>query len=295
MSCNVPINIVRQQTDKCSLKCKLWFKYGNSSCLVKNNKEHLAITYDGESDVMFNMVPYTPRQILIFKPSIHTYDGQYADAEIVISHTGGANGLYICIPIIVSQTMSSSAGSTILEDIFKNTPTTSDPTTLNIQDFNANYLIPKSSYFSYSGTMLPLGGTCSERTTSQYVVFHQRHGNMTVSKETMNNLGKLIHDSYMSTYEGKSFFNESGTKANGFEGDGEIYIDCQPVGESSEVVYQEFNKLPVFKSDWVYAALYIICGIVLAILLSKLAIYMFSNINYKQPAVTVAVPIPEKK
>ena len=285
MSCNVPLNIVRQQTDKCSLKCKLWYKYGNSSCLVKNNKEHLAISYDGESDVMFNMVPYTPTQILIFKPSIHTYDGQYAAAEIIICHKGGANGLYICIPIIVSKTMSSSAGTSILEDIFYNSSTTTEPTTLNIQDYNANYLIPKSSYFSYVAPMLPINGTCLDQTSSQYVVFHQRHGNMSVSQEAMNNLGKLIHDSYISTYEGKSFFNESGTKSNGFAGDGEIYMDCQPVGESSEVVYQEStNKPQSINLDWVYAAIYVICGIVLAIVLSKTAIYLFSNINYKKPA-----------
>jgi hypothetical protein len=283
MSCNVPLNIVRQQTDKCSLKCKLWYKYGNSSCLVKNAKEHLEISYDGESDVMFNMVPYTPTQILIFKPSIHTYDGQYADAEIVICHKGGTNGLFICIPIIVSQTMASSAGSNILENIFRNTLNTPDPTTLNIQDFNANYLIPKSSYFSYVAPMLPIGGRCLERTSAQYVVFHQRHGNMTVSQEAMNNLGNLIHDSYMSTYEGKSFFNESGTTSNGFAGDGEIYMDCQPVGESSEVVYQEpTNKPPSINLDWVYAAIYVICGIVLAIVLTKIAMFLFSNINYSE-------------
>lgn len=51
----------------------------------------------------------------------------------------------------------------------------------------------------------------------------------------------------------KVFFNESGTTSNGFAGDGEIYMDCQPVGESSEVVYQEpTNKPPSINLDWVY-------------------------------------------
>ena len=283
MSCNVPLNIVRQQTDKCSLKCKLWYKYGNSSCLIKNTKDHLEITYDGDSDVMFNMIPYTPTQILFFKPSIHTYDGQYADAEIVIAHKGGTNGLFICIPIIVSQTMSSATGSTILENIFRNAPSTTDPITLNIQDFNANNLIPKSSYFSYVAPMIPIGGRCIEQSSAQYVVFHQRHGNMTVSQNAMNSLGNLIHDSYISTYEGKSFFNETGTRANGFAGDWEIFMDCQPVGESSEVVYQEpTNKQPSINLDWIYAAIYIICGIILAIIITKIVMVLFTNINYSE-------------
>jgi carbonic anhydrase len=276
MSCNVPLNIVRQQSDKCNLKCKLWYKYGNSSCLVKNNKDHLAISYDGDNDIMFNTVSYTPTQVLIFKPSIHTYDGQYADAELIICHKGGVNGLYICVPIIVSQTMSSSAGSNILEDIIKNSPTDQQPISLNLQDYNANYLIPKCSYFSYVGQTIPIGGNCLENTSAQYVVIHQRHGNMSISQSSMNDLGNLIHDSYISVYEGKSFFNESGTKSNGFSGDGEIFIDCQPVGEGSEIMYQEPTNIKPPNLDWVYAVLYIICGIIIAILLSKLGTFLLS-------------------
>jgi hypothetical protein len=283
MTCNVPINIIRQQTDKCNLKCKLWYKYGNSSCLVKNSKDHLEISYDGENDVMFNMVPYTPTQILIFKPSIHTYDGQYAAAELVICHKGGINGLYICVPIIVSQTMSSSAGSTILEDIFKNAPTDVQPITLNIQDYNANYLIPKSSYFSYVGNTIPINGHCLENTSAQYVVFHQRHGNMTITQNSLDNLGKLIHDSYIPVYDGKSFFNETGTKSNGFAGDGEIFMDCQPVGEDSEIVYQESTNTKPQNLDWVYSVIYVICGILLVILLSKIFEFFISNVGNKKP------------
>jgi len=282
MTCNVPINIIRQQSDKCNLKCKLWYKYGNSSCLVKNSKDHLEISYDGENDVMFNMVPYTPTQILIFKPSIHTYDGQYAAAELIICHKGGINGLYVCVPIIVSQTMSSSAGSTILEDIFKNAPTDVQPMTLNIQDYNANYLIPKSSYFSYVGNTIPINGRCLENTSAQYVVFHQRHGNMTITQNSLDNLGKLIHDSYIPVYDGKSFFNETGTKSNGFAGDGEIFMDCQPVGEDSEIVYQESTNTKPQNLDWVYSVIYVICGILLVILLSKLFEFFISSVGNKR-------------
>ena len=282
MTCNVPINIIRQQSDKCNLKCKLWYKYGNSSCLVKNSKDHLEISYDGENDVMFNMVPYTPTQILIFKPSIHTYDGQYAAAELIICHKGGINGLYVCVPIIVSQTMSSSAGSTILEDIFKNAPTDVQPMTLNIQDYNANYLIPKSSYFSYVGNTIPINGRCLENTSAQYVVFHQRHGNMTITQNSLDNLGKLIHDSYIPVYDGKSFFNETGTKSNGFAGDGEIFMDCQPVGEDSEIVYQESTNTKPQNLDWVYSVIYVICGILLVILLSKLFEFFISSVGNKK-------------
>lgn len=262
--CDVPLNIVRQQTDKCNLKCKLWYKYGNSSCLLKNNKDHLVSTYDGASDVMFNSVPYTPTEIRIYKPSIHTYDGKNAEAELIISHKGGAGGLLICVPINVSQASSASVGTNILEDIFSNGSTESEVTTLNISDYNANYLIPKSSYFSYIGP-LPFGD-CNTAVNAQYVVFHQNHGSMLVSQDSMDNLGKLIHDSYISVFEGKSYFNETGTNSNGFAGEGQIYIDCQPTGEDEEILYQEPTNTKPVNLDMVYSILLslfiFICGII---------------------------------
>ena len=122
MTCNVPINIIRQKTDVCFLKCKLWYKYGNSSCLVTNKHDQVSIVYDGQSDVMFNSVPYTPTEIKIFKPSIHTYDGEYAEAELLIMHSGGQNGLAICIPITLSNNRTYSKATDLLEEIINNIP-----------------------------------------------------------------------------------------------------------------------------------------------------------------------------
>lgn len=267
MSCNVPINIVRQQTDRCNLKCKLWYNYGNSSCLIRNSKDQLIITYDGASDVMFNSVPYKPTEIRIFKPSIHSYDGVYAEAELIIAHSGGRNGLLICIPITISGSSSPTKGTTIVEDIIKNTTDSTEAMTLNIQDFNANNLIPKSSYFSYVGP-LPYG-ECQPIQNAQYVVFHQKHGSIIVGQESIDNLGKLIHDAYIPIHEGKSFFNEKGTIENGFAGDGQIYIDCQPTDEDSEVVYQEATTKPM-NLEWLWSSLLVIIGICIAILLEKI-------------------------
>jgi carbonic anhydrase len=267
MSCNVPINIVRQQTDKCNLKCKLWYNYGNSSCLLQNSKDQLILTYDGASDVMFNSVPYKPTEIRIFKPSIHSYDGTYAEAELIIVHSGGQNGLLICVPITISETSISTKGSTLLEDIITNATDSTEVVTMNIQDFNANNLIPKSSYFSYAGP-IPYA-QCNPDSNAQYVVFHYKQGSISVSQETMDNLGKIIHDAYIPIYEGKSFFNEKGTIENGFAGDGQIYIDCQPTDEDSEIVYQQPEKQ--INLDWLWASLFIIIGLCIAWLLGKIS------------------------
>lgn len=277
MSCNVPINIVRQQTDKCKLKCNLWYNYGNSSCILKNNEDNLAITYDGESDVMFNSDHYKPTEIRIFKPSIHSYDGEYADGEIIIAHSGGRNGLLICIPIIVSKMATTlSKGTTLIEDIIKYGTTSSEVSTLNIQDFNANDLIPKSPYFSYTGP-LPYG-TCMPDTNAQYVVFHYKHGSIPISETSINTLGNLIHDSFISIHEGKSFFNEKGTTENGVIGDG-IWMDCQPTDEDSEMVHDNSNSTKPMNLEWLWSILFVVLGICLAILLKKLVGGILGNIK----------------
>jgi len=258
MDCNAPINIIKRTTDKCSLKCLLWYKYGNSSCTVKNATDQLLITYDGESDVMFNSVSYNPVEVRIFKPSIHQFDGSNADAEIVIVHTGSNGGLLLCIPVMTTTNANASTATNLINDIIKNAPLTDQTTSLNLTDFNLNFIVPKSSYFSYTGT-LPY--ECVAGKEYNYVVFPKN--SLMVNQLTMTNLGNLIHDSYIPVHERVCFFNEMGTKNNGFSGDGQIYIDCQPTGEEGEIIYKEQSSTKTMNLDWLYSFLYIIIGIII--------------------------------
>jgi carbonic anhydrase len=266
MACNAPINIIRKEADKCSLKCLLWYKYGNSSCTVKNTADQLIIPYDGASDVMFNSVHYSPVELRIFTPSLHKFDGSYADAEIIVVHSGSNGGLLICIPISSSSNTNASTGLNVLDDIIQHAPNQNASSSLNITDFNLNHMIPHSGYFSYVGT-LPYG-TCNPAEYN-YVVFPRNA--MVVKKSTLDKLKQLIHDSYVTVKEGSCYWNEMGTKSNGFSGDGQIYIDCQPTGEEGEIIYKENIKpLPKFNLDWLYAFLYIIVGVILMYLGVKL-------------------------
>jgi len=255
MSCTSPINIVKKEADRCSLKCLLWYNYGNSSCTVTNESDKLRIVYDGSSDVMFNSLHYAPKEVRIFKPSIHTFEGQYADAEIVITHTGNNGGLLICIPIMSSKNTNASMGTNILDDLIQHAPGQNETTTLNIHDFNLNFVVPKSGYFSYTGT-LPYGPCVA--TEYQYVVFPKQ--SLTIQQSTLDTLGTLIHDSYISVHQGQCYFNEKGTKQNGFSGDGQIYIDCQPTGEEGEIIYKEPVPAKPMNMNWIYVGLYFILG-----------------------------------
>jgi carbonic anhydrase len=282
MACNAPINIIRKTADKCSLKCLLWYKYGNSSCTVKNAKDQLVITYDGASDVMFNSINYNPTEIRIFKPSIHKFDGTYADGEMVIVHSGSNGGLVICIPINTTAGIPATAGTNVIHDIIASSPAQDQTTTLNIADFNLGNIIPKSGYYSYTGT-LPYG-ECNPDSQYNFVVFPLN--SFSVSQSTIDSLGELIHDSYIPVYDGTCYWNETGTKSNGFSGEGQIYIDCQPVGEEGEIIYKEQSgprlnlNSGTYKQvlDWIYAFLYILIGIFLMYIGAKLMIWMMSRI-----------------
>jgi len=272
MSCNAPINIIRRTADKCSLKCLLMYKYGNSSCTVKNATDQLIVTYDGESDVLFNSIRYNPVEIRIFKPSIHKFEGVFAEAEMVIFHTGSNGGLFVCIPINTTSTFAASTGANLIQDIVSKSPAQNESTTLNLTDFNLNYIIPKSSYFSYTGTR-PYG-ECND-TMYNYIVFPLN--SLSVHQSTMDALGNLIHDSYIPIYENTCYWNEMGTKSNGFAGDGQIYIDCQPTGEEGEIIFKE-QSTPSTKVnlDWLYSILYVMIGVAMMYIGVKVLRWVFS-------------------
>jgi carbonic anhydrase len=233
MACTSPIDITSANAPKCQLKCLYWFKYGDSSCTVVNNTNSLSVTYDGASDVVYNNVKYTPTTMTIFKPSLHTFNGTPAEGEVIITHTSNQDGLLVCIPL--SSKGVPTTGSGILEAIISDAPLASEgAASLNVPNFNANNLIPKSGYYTYTGT-LPFSANCASSTSYQIVVFPKLAA-ISVDTTAMNALGKLITFSYINTVPGTAFYNEKGTSTNGFSSDGQIYIDCQPVGESDETV-----------------------------------------------------------
>lgn len=289
MSCTAPINIIRKEADPCSLKCLLWYNYGNSSCTVTNQTDSLLIRYDGSSDVMFNSLKYNPAEIRIYKPSIHTFEGQPADAEMVITHNSDNGGLLVCIPIMANANSNASTGTNLLNDIIEHAPKQKDSTTLNIQDFNLNYLIPKSAYYTYIGS-IPYG-TCGTA-QYQYVVFPKT--SIQIQQSTLDALGGLIHDSYIAVHPGESFYNEKGTSHNGFSGDGQIYIDCQPTSEDGdEIIYKEPVAAKPMNMDWIYVIMYFIIGFLFIYGMVKGMTKIFSYISEmgQDPAPTPTTPL----
>ena len=255
---NVPYDIVTDGASQCSLKCLLNYKYGDSSCTILNDTTSLSISYDGASDVVYNSAQYTPTEVRIFQPSLHTYSGKAAAAELIIVHASSQGGLLICVPLVVSS--STSQGSTVVSQIVDAAPT-EGTSSASIADYNGNYLIPTSRYYTYDGP-LPYG-PCAN-TNYHYVVFHPTYGSLSISQDVLTAIQGLINPTYIAAVSGSVYVNLKGTSSNGFGGDGQIYIDCQPTGQSEEeIVFKDTADTPTAPNDMLMTVLMILIGIIL--------------------------------
>ena len=285
MSCqDTPLDIKITDATPCSLKCNLYYKYTNSTCHMTNAANNLRILYESkQSDVVFNNVKYEPTEIRIFAPSIHTYGDERALGEIVVVHTSSQGGLLICIPITEGRAPPGK-NSELIKALIKAAPAINESTSISLQDFNVNFLIPKSRYYTYAGP-LPYG-PCEPTKIFQYVVFHPRYGSIVLEDETIKTLTKTIRSSNIATKRGESVsVNVKGTTANGFAGEGQIYIDCQPTGQSEEEVIYKDTELPTtgLSDETLRSLIAILIGAVIIVIAFVFMKFVLSNFTPKPP------------
>jgi hypothetical protein len=228
-----PINISQKNIyGKCDLKCAYNFKYKESSLNVKNNGINIALIYDNSNipPVSYNEEKYTVSKIMIFAPSLHLFNENKVDAEIIIEHipeSGGQN-LFVCVPIIKSSdsTNASSLLSQVIAGVAANAPAANETTTLNISGFTLSSIIPKRPFFSYSGTY--------SNSTADFIVFGKNFA-IPLKDKVVNALGSIIKPFNLPMIGDNLFFNSKGPNSSGNIGDG-IYISCQPTGSSEEQI-----------------------------------------------------------
>jgi hypothetical protein len=217
---------------KCDLKCAYNFKYKESSLNVKNNGINIALIYDNSNipPVSYNEEKYTVSKIMIFSPSLHLFNENKVDAELIIEHipeSGGQN-LFVCVPIIKSSdsTNASSLLSQVIAGVAANAPAANETTTLNISGFTLSSIIPKRPFFSYSGTY--------SNSTADFIVFGKNFA-IPLKDKVVNALGSIIKPFNLPMIGDNLFFNSKGPNSSGNIGDG-IYISCQPTGSSEEQI-----------------------------------------------------------
>jgi len=244
MSCpnaSSPIDIVHHSTEKCDLKCDYLFNYIQSSVRVENRGDHLIFSFDHSNDapVMYNSEKYNVGRMRLYQPSLHTWNGQRAKAELVIEHSAvaGTKNLLVCVPVDISGKREG-ALDTIIEQVAKTAPNQGGITNIVLPSFTLNNIVPRSSFYSYKGTLpySPCNGVYS------YVVFGLNNG-IGITKNTETLIKKLITVSPYSIKRTKSgvFYNSkgAGSLVGNKNGEDEIYIECHPTGDDGETLVPE--------------------------------------------------------
>ena len=239
MSCpnaTAPIDInMGDISGKCDLKCEFSFAYINSSCVATNRGDYIALSYDDANvpPVIYNTVGYNVFQVRIYTPSLHSYSGTKADAELIIIHTSntGTSPLLVCIPINTATSTSPSAilFKNIITTTASSAPSDGEHTNINISNYNLTDIVPRKPFFSYSATepYLPCTGKVN------YIVYNPLTAVLDIQPDILQKLKSIISDNTYAIKTGpKLFYNETGPIVGA--GSDQIYIDCQPVGQSDE-------------------------------------------------------------
>jgi carbonic anhydrase len=285
-----PVNIINNTEFICDLKCDYSFKYNKSIIRVANRGEYLSLkTDDSNSPVTYNTNKYDVTEARIYSPSLHSYGGKKADAELIISHqnVSGKERLLVCIPISENG---SNETMQIFDKIISETSKTANSvggkTTVNIPTFSLDMFIPLKPYFSYTGTLpySPCNGT------HDYIVFSKdNNASLGISTISLKNLKEIITKNGYSNKKNKGgvFFNKNGpTMGSSVKGE-DIYMECLPTGsEGEQLVPLAQTSTQMFTTESITqyfksgsTALYILLGIVIILLLLSIGKWIIKKVG----------------
>lgn len=223
MPININSKIIEGTTYNKSL---LSLDYQNSSCNVKNMCSYLLLSYDNTDNrqVIFDNKNYVLKNIKIFKPSLHKYDGIETEGEILLNHKGGKGSLKICIPLV--KTNNKSNENNTLKEIFRHSISKAqcDGESITIHNviLNANSFIPKTKGFYYYQTnnlmdeeSKSVDNICGVKTN--VIVYHKKDGYVGISEESTMMLDKLIRQHNHKIKESVYKYNVNDSIKEGFD------------------------------------------------------------------------------
>jgi hypothetical protein len=268
---------------RCNTKCAYSFAYQDCGLNAVNNGAAILFSLNpvpSVPPVLYNNKQYKPEIIYLLQPSIHTYDGIRADAEIVILHSpvDGGNGLYITIPI--TKSTDSSSASVLIDKMVNESPEKQyeEIPDLNVENFSLNTIVPKSPFFSYS------------KNNTDFIVFPK---SIPLSEATLTILKSITLSYSIQTEkdtETKIFYNGVGPKST--LADQGIYIDCQPTGSSGEVDIVTARNPPVYDMDTIMKdpTMYLIIQLIVSCIIF-VVIYMAISYGFSIMTSTNTTPI----
>jgi hypothetical protein len=306
---NISASIVSGQ---CIEKCTYLFNYPTSNCVATNKTYYISISYDATaaSPVKFNNDNYNVKEIIIVSPSIHEFNGEPVEGELIINHIplGAGSSLYVCIPI-VSGGLSTKA-TPIIEEIISavahNSPKSNEQTIVNVDEFTLNSFV--QLYLPFYNYSTP--------NKSQFIVYGINEAinispasitdliNITAPGATETNVPSLSELFVKTDKNGNviPFFVNPNGASNSEINNGEIYIDCRPTGSSEETtgvitskstVKNDFSPEAILNSPIVFFLLSLLFAVIFLVLLFLL-INRLSTGSFNVKSITSKSQVPAK-
>jgi len=287
MSCtnaSSPIDLtITNIQGNCDMKCDYKFMYPKSSLIATHQNNYISISYDDATlpPVVYNSIKYKVNKVKLYSPSIHTFSGNTAAAELIIEHssTQGTNSLFVCVPIVLREGNSevSSLLNKLITGLSSNAPSDGESTSVAVDNFTLNLFVPYKPYYSYTATNFSI--PCDQ--TIDYIVFDINNiQDINIKKDDLTKLNQLIGNPGFPIVKGTPyFFNKNGPGTIG--GGDDIYIDCKPINKSDEnttIITGEENNQDINIKDILSSPIFqLLIGILIFLILMVL---IKTGINY---------------
>lgn len=235
---------------KCDLKCDYSYKYHKSNSIATNSGSLITISYEdsGVPPVTYNNIKYNVDFIELMYPSLVFYNGSPALANLYIFHTSvkDSSAIVIIIPIVLSESTNRASNfiSEIINSVASSAPNSGEKVTLNISDFSLQDIIPKkpfynvSDFYFYNVILFDLEGAIP-MSQATFDIFSKII--LPSQGETSSQLATILASPNASKEIIPLFYNSKGPNSSN-NGEDEIYISCQPTGNSEETENVTFQK-----------------------------------------------------
>jgi len=233
-TCNAPINIPSPSDPSiknCDVRCSYNYNYLSSDCTASVKTNYISLSYQSfsTSQAKYNGNDFWVEDIRIYYPSIHTYNGTTADAELIIMHNSiVGKKIAVCAPIVQSSLVNKASEKlSFLMNLLKDTTNTTIP-----DFYSLNTFIDYKPFYTYSGTLF---SDCTQNI--DYIVYRPADFQINITSEAFSQLTNITKSHTYTTIPNTSsilYYNSSGSKPIS-SGD-QIYIDCQPINKSEDEV-----------------------------------------------------------
>jgi hypothetical protein len=204
-----PINLkLSNHRGNCSSNCKVECKYHNSSCIATNNGTYFSLSYDRVQipPIKFNDVSLDVKEVRLYSPSLHKYEGIKEDGEMIILHKGNDMSVAICIPIKLNNDDKSSFLNEIIEKCGMYIQNEDETTTLNLSEYNLTNFIPMNSPFMNYSCNMPFD--CN--VIYDVIVFGNKNEYISINTENLNTIRACITSESYNNIEDMNYFVNTG-------------------------------------------------------------------------------------